>query len=61
MIGVGDPVRLAPEVGDECPLLETKDGLGRSGEREVALDRLPALRIGGGATLTVDDPQLDAG
>ena len=48
VIGVREPVRLGPQAGDERLLLHDENDLGRRRRRRGSLDRLAALRVGGG-------------
>ena len=61
MVGVGEAVRVGAQAGDERPLLERQHDRGRPGHGQVALDRLPALRVCGRVRLAVDHPHADPG
>ena len=61
VIRVGEPVGVGSQAGDETPLLEREHDGGRPCHRQVALDRLPALGIGGRVGGPVDDAHADPG
>jgi hypothetical protein len=58
VIRVRQPVRLSTCRSDNRTLLERKDGFGSADDGEQRLDRVPALRVGRGMRLALDDAKL---
>ena len=60
MIRVGKPVGIGPKPGDQRALLEGEHGVRGARDREVGLDRLPALRVGGRVAVAVEHAHADS-
>ncbi len=61
VVGVRDAVRLCAQPCHERALLERDDGVGGAGNREVRLDRVPALGVRRGVLRAVDHAEPDVG
>jgi hypothetical protein len=61
VIRVGEPVGVRAQAGDESPLFEHEHGVRRPRDREVPLDRLPALGIRSRMRVAIDHPHPNAG
>ena len=59
VVRIREAVRLRTCLGDDGALLEREHHVGRAGERQQRLDRVPALRICGCVALPLDQTESD--